>query len=154
MKLLLERISGGPDSTIGCLYIDGRFEVFTCEDQHQAAEKVCGETRIPAGTYWLALRKYGGFHDRYSQRFADIHRGMLELKSVPNFQHILIHVGNDDDDTAGCILVGTGANCAKEGGGSITSSVRAYKHIYPRIAAALERGEDVSINIRDRDLRI
>ena len=38
-------------------------------------EKVYGETRIPAGTYKLKLRTEGGYHQKYSKRFPDIHRG-------------------------------------------------------------------------------
>ena len=151
MRLRLERFSGGADSTLGALFIDNRFKCFTCEDQHQAAEKIHGETRVPAGTYWLQLRKEGGFHQRYAARFGDMHKGMIHLTSVPNFKYVLIHIGNDDDDTAGCLLVGMGARALGHGGGSVQSSTVAYKLIYPPIAAALENGRDVSIDILDRD---
>ena len=35
---------------------------------------------------------------------------MLELQDVPNFKYILIHAGNTDEQTAGCILVGDSQN--------------------------------------------
>ena len=32
--------------------------------------------------------------------------GMLHVLDVPNFKYILIHCGNTDEDTAGCLLLG------------------------------------------------
>ena len=49
------------------------------------------------------------------------HQGMLHLQKVPGFEFILIHVGNADENTAGYLLVGTGAR-AGEGDMSIQSS--------------------------------
>ncbi|MDC0946504.1 DUF5675 family protein [Nitrospinaceae bacterium] len=51
---------------------------------------------------------------------------MLHLQKVPGFEFILIHVGNADENTAGYLLVGTGAR-AGEGDMSIRSSRVAYK---------------------------
>ena len=56
----------------------------------------------------------------------------------------MIHIGNDDSDTAGCVLVGTQANSDKN---LISHSTDAYKKIYPQILAALKRGEKVKINV-------
>ena len=150
MKLRLERFSSGPDSTLGTLFIDDAFACFTCEDEYRA-EKVKGKTRIPAGIYQLKLRSYGGFDQRYRQRFGAMHRGMIELVDVPNFTDILYHIGNEHTDTMGCVLPGTIAKASPFGGGSVQSSTVAYRQTYPLIVAPLLVGENVVIDIIDRD---
>lgn len=148
MRLTLERISSGPNSTIGVLYLDGKFECFTCEDEYRE-EKVAGETRIPAGEYQIRLRTWGGFNDRYKNRF-DFHEGMLEICEVPNFADILIHVGNDEGDTAGCVLVGLSAEAAEEGGGRVLFSTKAYGLLYKKVVTEA-RAARLVIEIIDRD---
>ena len=75
---------------------------------------------------------------------------MLEVCDVPNFKYILIHCGNTDEDTAGCLLVGdTQENNSTKTGGFIGKSTQAYQRIYPPIAKALDQGETVSIAYRD-----
>ena len=108
MNIVVARITSDDDATVSTINVDQRFVCFGLEDEYRA-DKVAGETRIPAGQYSVSLRTHGGFHDRYSERFADIHRGMLEVADVPGFSDILIHVGNTDEDTSGCLLVGMGA---------------------------------------------
>ena len=103
------------------------------------------ETRIPAGTYEVTLRTVGGFHGKYSKRFSDIHKGMLWVRDVPGFEYILIHCGNDDDDTSGCLLVGNTQTENASSDGFVGSSTNAYKKIYVPISEALERGEKVEI---------
>jgi hypothetical protein len=68
--------------------------------------KVKGETRIPAGRYQVTLRTEGGFHSKYSEKYGEMHKGMLWVRDVPGFEYILIHTGNTDEHTAGCLLVG------------------------------------------------
>mgnify|MGYP001608463751 FL=1 len=55
MKLTLQRINAGKESTIGVLYINGAFAAFTIEDEYRTV-KVKGETRIPSGIYKIILR--------------------------------------------------------------------------------------------------
>ena len=149
MKLKLVRISSQADSTNGILYIDDEFACYTLEDE-QRKIKVKGETAIPLGIYEIQFRTVGGFHDRYKTKFASIHKGMLELQDVPNFQYILIHCGNTDEHTAGCILVGDSQeNNVLLKDGFIGKSNQAYERIYPRIASALLNNEKVEIEITD-----
>ncbi len=150
MKLQLDRFSGGHDSTLGMLSADGRWlGCFTLEDEGRS-QKVFGETRIPAGDYALTLRTFGGFHKRYAFRFPAFHKGMIELLEVRGFTDILIHCGNTDDETAGCLLVGDGASQNVAGRkGSLVRSVAAYRRIYPLIATALLGARSVRIRIRD-----
>ncbi|QDP67379.1 MAG: hypothetical protein Unbinned6224contig1003_3 [Prokaryotic dsDNA virus sp.] len=149
MKLKLVRISSQADSTNGVLYIDDKFACFTLEDE-QREIKVQGETAIPLGIYQIEFRNVGGFHSKYAKRFSDIHEGMLELQNVPNFQYILIHCGNTDEHTAGCILLGDSQeNNVLLKDGFIGKSTQAYKRVYPRIAKALKNNEKVEIEIVD-----
>jgi hypothetical protein len=101
MEIDVIRFNSKEDFTDGLLYINGEFQVYTLEDEDRTV-KVFGETRIPNGRYQVKFRNVGGFHERYLKKYgADFHKGMLWVKNVPNFEYILIHVGNDDDDTAG-----------------------------------------------------
>lgn len=148
MKLKLIRYSSGLESTLGLLFVDDEFSCYTLEDQANA-RKIMHETRIPAGSYKITLRTEGGFHANYLKKFKNIHKGMLWIRNVPGFEYILIHVGNTDLDSSGCILVGDSATQNITGRGSIASSVNAYIRFYPIVAAALISGEDVTIEIVD-----
>lgn len=151
MKLTLTRVSSDKESTLGLLDIAGAYQCVTVEDQKQLGPKVHGETRIPAGTYDIKLRTVGSFHDRYKRKFGDWHQGMLWLQDVPGFEYILIHTGNTEADSSGCIIVGTRAIKNGKGGGTVTESVKAYQALYPKVRDAILRGEDVTITIIDKD---
>ena len=152
MRLELYRFSSQNESTLGILYIvndetnQKDFLCFTLEDQKREV-KVYGETRIPEGTYQIKYRKEGGYHNKYSKRFPSIHRGMLEIRDVPNFTHILLHCGNTDDDTDGCLLVGNvvSQNITKDG--FLGQSTDCYKRIYPILADILDSQKHLSIKI-------
>lgn len=156
MKYEVLRISSGKDSTSGMLFeVDNNrrtFLAYTLEDE-QRDVKVWGETRIPAGTYKLKLRKEGGFHTRYLAKYGDtFHKGMIWVQDVPGFEYILWHTGNTDEHTAGCLILGntqTNNRIAKDG--FIGSSVDAYKFVYPRVLAAIESGLDVEVTYIDYD---
>jgi len=155
MKLKVLRFSSQPDSTHGLLFehteVGKKFLCYTLEDERRAL-KIRGETRVPAGTYKIELRKEGGFHERYTKKYPGIHRGMLHVTDVPNFEYILIHTGNTDEHTAGCLLVGDSQeNNQLLPDGFIGKSVNAYKRIYPRIASAIANGEEVTITYQDYD---
>ena len=153
MKLQVLRFSSESDSTNGLLLdvTDGiNFLAYTLEDEYRK-KKRSKETRIPAGTYEIKLRNEGGFNQRYSKKYSSIHRGMLHIIDVPNFEYILIHVGNSDEHTAGCLLVGDSQeNNQVNKNGFIGSSGNAYKRIYPLIADAVEN-EGVTIQYIDLD---
>lgn len=111
MKLLLKRKYKAETYTIGDLYIDGRFFCHTIEDKVRELParcpdtptgrscrckgKVYARTAIPVGTYKVTME--------HSPRFG---RVLPYLHDVPHFLGILIHSGNTEDDSAGCIIVG------------------------------------------------
>ena len=153
MKLEVIRFNKGKDSTNGILFDitddKRKFLCYTLEDESRD-KKVQGETCIPEGEYRLGFRRVGGFDAKYAKRFADIHMGMLEILDVPNFTYVLIHCGNTDEDTAGCLLVGdTQHNNNVTEDGFIGSSTNAYKRIYETIAKAVQWEEEVTITYRD-----
>lgn len=155
MKLEVLRYSSQKDSTLGALFDitngDRKFLCYTLEDEYREV-KVMHETRIPAGTYEITLRNFGGFHTKYSKRFPEIHKGMLWIRNVPGFEYILLHCGNDDDDTSGCLLVGDTQTNNITSDGFVGSSINAYKRIYPDIARSIEAGEKVEITYTDFDM--
>lgn len=155
MELEVIRFSSESDSTNGILFdssnkLDGRkFLCYTLEDE-QRETKVKGETRIPEGSYEIKVRKVGGFHAKYSKRFGEMHRGMLHVTSVPGFDYILIHCGNTDEHTAGCLLLGDSQeNNQIKKNGFIGKSTQAYKRVYNYIIDHIDEG--VNITYTDYD---
>ena len=145
MKLTVVRTQFGTDATNGILLVDGLFECYTLEDQYQAV-KVMHETCIPEGTYDIKFRTVGGFHSKYSERYGNAHYGMLHLQDVPNFTYILIHAGNTDEHTSGCLIVGeTQQDLDISDDGFIGHSGKAYLKLYNKVAKELLLGKEVSI---------
>ncbi len=106
MRIIVRRIAKKLTYTIGKMYIDGKYFCDTLEDKDRGltqsmplAEikriKAPGETAIPAGTYDVIVNK--------SPKFK---RNLPRLINVPGFEGILIHRGNSDKDSAGCVIVG------------------------------------------------
>lgn len=106
MELLLKRLHRTNKSTIGELFINGKFECYTLEDvdrdlNHDGdlddarEQKVHGKTAIPKGKYNVIINM--------SNRFK---RQLPLLLNVKGFEGIRIHSGNTDADSEGCILVG------------------------------------------------
>ena len=153
MKLTLQRFSSGAESTLGLLFIDGVWKSFTIEDEYRTV-KVKGETSIPSGTYKIILRKEGSKHENYKKKFPQTHKGMLWIQQVPNFQYVLIHIGNTDLDSEGCVLVcdSVSQNITERGSGG--NSTAAYLRIYPVIASELEKGNIVTIEIFDEKIKL
>lgn len=149
MEIKVERIKSNDDATLSIVSIDGKFQCFGLEDEYRES-KVSGETRIPAGNYTIDLRTIGGFDSRYKQKFPDFHEGMLHVMGVPNFEYILIHIGNTEKDTAGCLLVGQNG-CTAGGDITIGSSTTAYKALYKKVIAAAKENR-LNIVYIDSDL--
>ena len=148
MEIEILRFSSGKDDTLGVMMIDGRFECFTLEDEHRDV-KVRGETRIPAGEYELGYIAYKTpLTRKYKKRFP-FFKWHLHVKNVPNFQGIYIHVGNDEDDTDGCILVGNTSISNKYGKGFVGNSVDTYTALYDKVSKVLDKGKIIKLKIKD-----
>ena len=148
-KVLIQRISRSKDDTIGAMYLNGKFQGFTMEDEHRK-NKVSGETRIPAGHYKLGLRKVvSPLTKEYREKFGffDYH---LEIKGIPNFDYVYIHIGNTDEDTAGCPLIGRTAQDNVNSNGFIGYSTEAYERFYRRVRPLVGENE-IDIVIQDEN---
>jgi hypothetical protein len=139
MQLRLERVHSDEDDTLGLLYIDGNLFGFVVEDPYHK-EKIPGKTRIPAGTYKIALT--------YSPKFK---KNMWELLNVPKFTGIRIHPGTIPEDTEGCIMVGYSAYLNPDGESRIGDSLVACNKLYTLLENAKDNGETISICIVDND---
>lgn len=144
MELGVYRYYDSGNATLGLFMIDGLFSgAYTLEDEYRdvlGGKKVMGESRIPEGRYRVKLREFGGHHERYTQKY-DFHKGMLQVMDVPGFTDILIHTGNTEKHTMGCLLIGELPSSSE----TIRDSVKAYKKLYPKIAEAILVGEEVWI---------
>lgn len=147
MKITVNRFTNDGIATLSLVSIDGKFQCFGLEDRYREV-KVDGETRIPAGLYNIGIRDVGGFHGRYSARYHGIHKGMLQVIDVPNFEYILIHVGNTSLDTAGCLLLGSDALTI---GNRLGRSGFAYIDFYKKVIDEAING-NVTIEYIDDDI--
>lgn len=141
MELLLERKWCKPDYTIGRLSVNGKFYCNTLEDTVRDINKngtfdcgefkISGHTAIPYGTYEVIVN--------YSPKFR---RELPRLLNVKHFEGILIHRGNTNKDSSGCILVGE--NTKK---GTVLNSTKYELELTKLIKAANNRNEKVIIKI-------
>jgi hypothetical protein len=148
MNIIVDRFISDNDSTISRIMVNGQFICFGLEDEFRV-NKVPGETRIPAGAYKVILRKEGSHHLRYKAKFPNMHKGMLWISNVPNFKWVLIHIGNTDADTSGCLLVGSQA-ITDPGDMKVIGSTIAYRKLYPMVVDSAEN-ESLSITFLDND---
>jgi len=150
MDIDVIRYNSKSDFTDGLLFINGEFKVHTLEPEYREV-KIYGKKRVPNGKYKLGFRLEGGFHQKYLKKFgSEFHKGMIEIKDIPDFDFVLIHIGNKRKDTLACLLTGMSNNA--DDVGFIGGSTDAYKKIYPEISNALLSGEDVWINYKDINL--
>ena len=135
MKLRVERRVKGDAYTIGTLYVNGERFCDTLEDRVRdlagGERKVPGETAIPEGRYKVIVNR--------SPKFG---RDLPRLLDVPQFEGVLIHRGNTDKDSSGCILVGE--NKVK---GKVINSTPYEERLVALCKAALAEGETIELEI-------
>lgn len=167
--LTVERYKSEKDWTLSEFYIKTVRRGYGVEDEFREI-KVPGETRIPNGIYPLGLRQSPKFSEKF---YMDAHGRLNEHKigdftqphdliwvmDVPNFQYVLWHWGNTDDDTDGCYIVGSGLAdiVDKKKGGTqrgVGGSRMKYTEIYPEIRAlilaAQAAGHKVYVEYKDK----
>ena len=109
LQLKIKRIARKSEYTIGHLYIEGKYFCDTLEDYDRlyfGGIKVKGKTAIPVGTYTVS-QNIQSMKYKNRKPYAEVCDGYVpRLLNVPQFQGILIHIGNTASDTEGCILVG------------------------------------------------
>ncbi|OGV08712.1 MAG: hypothetical protein A2499_05085 [Stygiobacter sp. RIFOXYC12_FULL_38_8] len=149
MDLIIRRFKSNNEATLGRLFINNVFECYTLEDQFQEV-KVKHETRIPDGIYNVKIRTHGRWHESFKRKFPMSHKGMLEIADVPGFTDILIHTGNTDDDSSGCILVGVNVD-EKDFTILPGTSTPAYLNMYKKVIAAIARKEEVLLIVESKE---
>jgi hypothetical protein len=142
MKIRVERQIFDDESTIGELLVDGAHECYVLEDKVREVPdkpveewKVAHLSAIPYGVYKLIIN--------HSQRF---NRDLPLLLNVPGFQGVRLHPGNYAGDTEGCLLVGR-----TRGADFVGESRAAFGLLYPKIKAAIDAGDEVTVEIAKAD---
>lgn len=145
-----------PDWTTSRLYVNGVHDGYAVEDEIREV-KIKGETAIPYGTYFLGLRQSPKFSNSFL--WSDTLKILIEPKeqatyksvkdwrphnliwvmNVVNFEYVLIHWGNTDDDTEGCLIVG-GALGVINGQEGVTGSKAYYKKLYAKVYPLIKQG--------------
>lgn len=153
MRLTLYRKYKKQGYTIGKLSVDDVYFCDTLEDTDRGLKdsmpleqirriKKPNMTAIPTGTYEITL-------DIYSPRFGtrDFYKETCNgkvprLLNVKGFDGILLHAGNTNYDTSGCILVGNNTQVGK-----VLNSQDTFRKLYAKLKEAHDRGEDIKITI-------
>ena len=117
-KVQILRTYDSDKVTMGEMYVNGNLTAMTLEKpwKENQAEISC----IPAGRYPAILR-YDKKRDKYFT---------IELKQTLPRTNIQIHVGNDTDDTIGCILVGLKAKMIDNTIGESINAITQLKTIF------------------------
>lgn len=138
MFIEVKRVTKLPKCTIGEMYVDGVFECYTVEDTVREVKgspvktwKIPHVTAIPSGDYNVRITM--------SNRFKKL---MPLLDGVEGFEGVRIHTGNTAEDTEGCIIVGAGKSITY-----VTQSRVAMNRLQPKIQAALDVGDNVTLRI-------
>lgn len=148
----LKRAYLGERYTIGHLIIEeAGFRCDTIEDTvrdknrngkfDNGEKKIKHVTAIPYGTYEITMRVIS---PKYSKKnaFAFTEGRMPRLLNVPEFEGILIHTGNTEQDSSGCIVVGE--NKVK---GQVINSMATFKRLWRILNDAYKEGRTIYIKI-------
>jgi hypothetical protein len=153
MEIRVDRRYKKQSYTISNLYIDGKWFCNVLEDADRGLDssmsvdkildiKKPSITAIPRGTYEITLDVISPKYSKV-QFYKDVCNGKLpRLKNVKGFDGILIHAGNTDKDSSGCLLVGQ--NKVK---GQVINSKETFKQLYKTLQDRKSRGEKITIKI-------
>ncbi|WP_157585096.1 DUF5675 family protein [Runella zeae] len=162
--ITIQRYNPKSDWTISRVFIDGVLDGFAVEDEIRE-KKLKGETAIWYGRYKLGHRyspkfsKYflwsekaqklipnPKYNKKYNEKgFRELHKKYDDWKehqliwvlNVPQFEFILIHWGNTDLDSDGCIIIGRGLGVVKGREGVLFSQsyyIEFYEKVFPLVA--------------------
>lgn len=119
-------------STIGDIFFDNEFICSSLEDTIRNV-KIAKHTAIPAGEYELTLS--------WSNRYG---RLMPYILNVPFFTGIMIHWGNSDANTDGCILTGVYDPDKPDW---IASSRKSFDELFAKIEKTIIDKEKIMVSI-------
>lgn len=134
----VHRTKQGRHSTLSEIYLNNQFICYGLENIPRPV-KIRGETAIPTGRYPLGFNREGGMNGRYYDDYPNLHRGMLEIRDIPNFSYVYFHKGNSYKQTAGCVLVGS-QYVLEDGDYRLLTSGVAYKKLYSLVTEEMAQG--------------
>lgn len=156
MEWIAQRYSDDGNSTLGLLFkkLDDvkKLHYFcdTLEDEYRD-DKVMHETRIPAGRYELKILKQDTpLTLKHRKSYGAWFKYHIEITGIKGFTGVYVHVGNTDDHTSGCLLLGYGStkiNAVQ----SINNSLLACKEWYSHVYDHLDHGGKACIEFRDEN---
>lgn len=153
MELIVDRKWKKQSYTISNLIINNKIFCQVLEDADRGLDssmslskilelKKPSITAIPRGIYEVTL-------DVYSPKFGNrpfykqVCNGKVpRLLNVKGFEGVLIHCGNTDKDSSGCLLVGQ--NKVK---GQVINSQATFKELYKLLKDTHDKGEKITIKI-------
>ena len=154
MKLFLKRIAKKKEYTIGKLYIDNVYFCDTIEDTDRGLDqsmteqqvrsiKIPGKTAIPTGTYKINMNIVSSKFGNKTFYKQTCNGKLPRLMEVVGYQGVLIHSGNTQRDTDGCLLVGKN----KKVGMVLESKETFAKLVKEYLIPANKRNESITITI-------
>lgn len=155
MKILVDRKWKRPTYTIGNLYVNGVFFCNTLEDKDRGLTqkmplskikevKVAAKTAIPSGIYNLRMDVVSPKYSLKPWYVKNCHGArMPRFENVPGYAGVLMHPGNTDKDSEGCLLVGK-----NDVVGMITNSKNIFYELYCKMYDAYKKGEKITITIQ------
>lgn len=153
MKLLVDRKWKKKNYTISNLFINGKWFCNVLEDLDRGLKdsmslseinhlKQKHTTAIPSGTYRITLDVSSPKYSASSFYMQVCNGKVPRLLNVKGFDGILIHAGNTDKDSSGCLLVGN--NKIK---GQLINSKETFKKLYKILHDSKLKGETITIEI-------
>ena len=154
MELIVDRKWKKQSYTISNLTIDGKWFCNVLEDADRGLDssmsiakirelKKPSITAIPKGTYEITLDVISPKYCTNSFYKQVCNGKVPRLLNVKGFEGILIHAGNTDKDTAGCLLVGMNLERGK-----VLKSQETFRKLYKMLSGAKSRGEYIQITIK------
>ena len=152
LELHLKRAFCGERYTIGHITIeDNPFKCDSIErpvrDKNRngkfdnGEKKIKGDTAIPFGRYEITMRVISPAYSK-KKAFAFTGGRMPRLLNVPEFDGILIHTGNTEKDSLGCIVVGLNTIVGK-----VTDSMVTFKQLFRILDEAYKAGRAIYITV-------
>lgn len=133
------RLDNDGVSTVSELLLDGKRLCFTLEPGPYSP----AHPRKPSGRFALVLRKEGGIYEKYRAKFPDWFVGIPQI-IVPGRSFIEVHMGNTNEDTEGCSLLGAAYErpmVSLSQHYEVRRSQEAYMRVYPQIRDACQAGQ-------------
>lgn len=154
MELIVDRKWKKQSYTISNLTIDGKWFCNVLEDADRGLDdsmsiakirelKKSSITAIPKGTYEITLDVISPKYCTNSFYKQVCNGKVPRLLNVKGFEGILIHAGNTDKDSAGCLLVGINLERGK-----VLKSQETFRKLYKMLSEAKLRGEYIQITIK------